>query len=304
MPAKAFNPQIFLEFLCYCVFGGLIFYLVSSEKYLAYVTPRLKPYLYFTSIVMGVWALTALGRLFRPQHKLRSAHCFVLVIPIVLLLLPHAPVSAANLSGNYIGGSAFLNRSGQSALSMFPKQAAVKDSAEGGTGSPGGLSITIENASSPEDKVQAEIIQEPLAKSPAGTKASVLPGLDIGNKKITVAHEDFSMWLTEMYTNLKKYQGYTVIMTGFVFKDPEFLKKNEFVPARLMMSCCVGDLAPAGILCNYAEADQLQAGAWVTVEGTLSLGQHEYDGILSDEPQIKVTKITPAEAVEGYIYPY
>lgn len=287
MPAKAFNPQIFLEFLCYCVFGGLIFYLVSSEKYLTYVTPRLKPYLYFTSIVMGVWALTALGRLFRPQHKLRSAHCFVLVIPIVLLLLPHAPVSASNLSGNYIGGSAFSNRSGQSALSMQND-----------------LSITIEDASSPEDKVQAEIIQEPLAGLPAGAYVSELPGLDMGNKRITVAHEDFSMWLTEMYTNIEKYQGYTVVMTGFVFNDPEFLKEDEFVPARLMMSCCVGDLAPAGILCKYDRADQLQAESWVTVEGTLTLGQHEYDGVLSDEPQIRVTKITPAEAVEGYIYPY
>ncbi len=287
MPAKAFNPQIFLEFLCYCVFGGLIFYLVSSEKYLTYVTPRLKPCLYFTSIVMGVWALTALGRLFRPQHKLRSAHCFVLVIPIVLLLLPHAPVSASNLSGNYIGGSAFSNRSGQSALSMQND-----------------LSITIEDASSPEDKVQAEIIQEPLAGLPAGAYVSELPGLDMGNKRITVAHEDFSMWLTEMYTNIEKYQGYTVVMTGFVFNDPEFLKEDEFVPARLMMSCCVGDLAPAGILCKYDQADQLQAESWVTVEGTLTLGQHEYDGVLSDEPQIRVTKITPAEAVEGYIYPY
>lgn len=287
MPAKAFNPQIFLEFLCYCVFGGLIFYLVSSEKYLTYVTPRLKPYLYFTSIVMGVWALTALGRLFRPQHKLRSAHCFVLVIPIVLLLLPHAPVSASNLSGNYIGGSAFSNRSGQSALSMQND-----------------LSITIEDASSPEDKVQAEIIQEPLAGLPAGAYVSELPGLDMGNKRITVAHEDFSMWLTEMYTNIEKYQGYTVVMTGFVFNDPEFLKEDEFVPARLMMSCCVGDLAPAGILCKYDQADQLQAESWVTVEGTLTLGQHEYDGVLADEPQIMVTKITPAEAVEGYIYPY
>lgn len=304
MPAKAFNPQIFLEFLCYCVFGGLIFYLVSSEKYLTYVTPRLKPYLYFTSIVMGVWALTALGRLFRPQHKLRSAHCFVLVIPIVLLLLPHAPVSASNLSGNYIGGSAFSNRSGQSALSILPKQTAGKDSAEKSTGSPGDLSITIENGSSPEDKVQAEIIQEPPAELPAGAYSSDLPGLDTGNKKITVAHEDFSMWLTEMYTNMKKYQGYTVVMTGFVFKDPEFLKENEFVPARLMMSCCVGDLAPAGILCKYDQADQLQAESWVTVEGTLTLGQYEYDGVLSDEPQLKVTKITPAEAVEGYVYPY
>ncbi|HBC93948.1 MAG TPA: TIGR03943 family protein, partial [Pelotomaculum sp.] len=107
MQARAFNPQIFLELLCYSTFGGLMFHLVDSEKYLSYVTPRMKPYLYFTAIVMLIWACVGLGRLFRPQHKIRSAHCFVLVFPILLLLLPHNPLSTADLSDRYIGGKTF-----------------------------------------------------------------------------------------------------------------------------------------------------------------------------------------------------
>jgi putative membrane protein len=291
MQAKAFNPQIFLEFLCYSVFGGLMLYLVSSGKYLSYVTPRMEPYLYFTAIVMGIWALVGLGRLFRPQHRVRSAHCFVLVIPILLLLLPHSPLSTSDLSGNYIGGNTFSSRSGQ------PQ----KQAPAGESGSNDPSSIPTENPA----ESSTDPADDPAAVTPPENEyLTNLPGLDVANQKITVSNDDFGVWLTEIYTNTKKYGGYTVVMTGFVFKDPETLKKDEFVPARLMMSCCVADLTPAGLLCKYDKASELKADSWVTVEGTLFIGQYEYDGIKYDEPQITVTKITPAEAVEGYVYPY
>lgn len=71
-----------------------------------------------------------------------------------------------------------------------------------------------------------------------------------------------------------------------------------------MMSCCVADLSPAGITCEYDKAPELEAGSWVTVEGTLQVGQYEYNGQQYKEPQITVTKITPAEEVKDYIYPF
>ncbi|MEL7563772.1 MAG: hypothetical protein AAGU27_02650 [Dehalobacterium sp.] len=42
----------------------------------------------------------------------------------------------------------------------------------------------------------------------------------------------------------------------------------------------------------------------MTVEGILFIGEYEYDGEVYDDPQISVTKITPVEEVEGYVYPY
>ena len=95
---KILNPQVFLEFACFTAFAVLMLYLVSTGKYRSYVTPRMTPYFYFTSAVMAVWAIGGLSRLFRPQHKTRVAHCFVLAIPVVLLLLPHTPVNTADLS--------------------------------------------------------------------------------------------------------------------------------------------------------------------------------------------------------------
>ena len=94
-------------------------------------------------------------------------------------------------------------------------------------------------------------------------------------------------------------------MTGFVFKDPEITKKDEFIPARLAMTCCVADLSPSGLFCKYARASELKENSWVTVEGTIFMAKIKYDdGQYYDDPQISVTKITPAEEVDGYVYPY
>ncbi|HHV08751.1 MAG TPA: TIGR03943 family protein [Clostridiales bacterium] len=297
MQAKAFNPQVFLEFLCYCVFGGLILYLVKSGKYLSYVTPRMEPYLYFTVIVMGIWALAGLGRLFRPQYKIRSSHCYVLAIPILLLSFPHSPLSISDLSGNYVSGNT---------LSSVPNVAP----AESITGPTDDSSSYSENDFSSSDSAAMDSIDPSLSDTQTGILeeedgyTTNLPGLDTANKKITVSNDNFSMWLTVLYDNIEEYNGYTIIMTGYIFNDSESLQKDEFVLARLMMSCCAADLSPAGLICKYDKASALEAGSWVTIEGTIFIGQYEYDGEKYDDPQISVAKITPTKEVEGYIYPF
>lgn len=285
MQAKAFNPQIFLEFLCYSIFGGLICYLIFSKKYLLYVTPRMEPYLYFTAVIMGIWAAAGIVRLFRPRYKVRLSHCYVLVIPILLLLIPHSPLNASDLAGNFTAANASGN---------MPKETLSESTA----GSPEDFSVN--EGEQWEDNSLAGSEEDTVSDS----YFSGLTGLDEVNKKITVSDEEFGLWLTEFSINMEKYEGYTVVMTGYVFKDPEFMNNDEFAAARLMMSCCVADLAPAGLIFKYDKADQLEPDSWVSVEGTLSIGQYEYEGQMYDEPQVLVTNITPAEEVEGYVYSY
>lgn len=298
MQAKAFNFQIFLESLCYSVFGGLMFFLVSSGKYIYYVTPRMEPYLYFTAIVMLIWACVGLRRLFRPQHKIRSAHCFVLVIPILFLLLPHSPLSTADLSANYAGGN------------IFSQQNTVNKTNQQNSSNNADLSTPTLSESNVDSTVTSHAdnnVSDPTNSVPPNTQSTTtddneagLPGLDTANKKIIVGNDKFYLWFTEVYTNIDKYEGYTIAITGYVFKDPQYFAKNEFVPARLAMTCCVADLTPIGMLCKYDKVSNLKADSWVTVEGVIHKGQ--YKG--QDEPQITVTKITPAEEVKGYIYPH
>lgn len=309
MQAKAFNPQIFLELLCYSVFGGLMLYLVNSGKYLAYVTPRMVPYLYFTAIVMGIWVLAGLGRLFRPQYKIRSMHCFMLALPILLLLLPHRPLSTSNFTGNYVGRSTFSGLAGQNAYksgntgSNAMTSIPTKDPTESSTESIDDPFAIVENDLPSKDNIPSDSI-DTQTDVLQNEYSIALPGLDRVNKKIIVSNDDFGIWLSEIYMNMEKYEGYTVVMTGFVFKDPEIIKEDQFVHARLMMSCCVADLTPAGLLCKYDKVSELKADSWVTVEGTLFIGKYEYGGMVYDDPQISVTKITPAKEVVGYVYPY
>ncbi|WP_342758938.1 TIGR03943 family putative permease subunit [Kineothrix sedimenti] len=302
MQAKAFNSQAFLEFLCFFIFGGLLLYLAKSGKYLSYVTPRMEPYIYFASIVMGIWALTGFCRLFRPQHRLRSSHCLVVGIPILLLLLPHSPLTTSSLTGNYSNKNAFSASAGQELYSK-PDEASLEDSIDQtDTSSP------AEDELSSADTAVSDTVDTAVADAqsaiPEEQASVVLPGLDTANKKIIVSNDDFSMWLTEIYINIEKYTGYTIDITGYVFKNPDYYNDDEFVPARLMMSCCVADLVPVGLTCKYDNVSELEEGSWVTVEGTLHVGQYEYDGEQYEEPQISVTQITPAEEVSDYVYPF
>ena len=89
MTKNCWNSQALAEISCYLAFAGAMLYLVRSGRYLSYVTPKLAPYLCFSAAVMVVWALSSLGRVFRIQYRKHIAHCFVLAIPLLLLLLPH-----------------------------------------------------------------------------------------------------------------------------------------------------------------------------------------------------------------------
>lgn len=117
MTKNCWNSQALAEISCYLAFAGAMLYLVRSGRYLSYVTPKLAPYLCFSAAVMVVWALSSLGRMFRIQYRKHIAHCFVLAIPLLLLLLPHDTVglrdisdSAGLLNGSMVSGAAGRGR--------------------------------------------------------------------------------------------------------------------------------------------------------------------------------------------------
>jgi putative membrane protein len=300
--ARAFNPQVFLELVCYMSFSILTFYLVYSGKYLTYVTPRMAPYLYFTSIVMLLWAGAGVFRLFRPQNRLRVAHCFVPAIPILLLLLPHSALSAADLSYNYAGGNAFAGPGAQAfAVGGTPTASSANGGApaqaQGGANPPPAASAAL-----PDDAPQAgdETSPAPQTEDAADGAPANASAASAAAPLIEVGDDEFYTWLNELYMDPDFYEGRRIAVTGFVFKDPEVLGADEFVPARLGMTCCVADLVPYGLVCKYDKAGELTADAWVRVEGVVQIGM--YEGM--EEPQIAVTSIEPADPVEGYIYPF
>jgi putative membrane protein len=333
---RVMNPQVLLEFLSYIIFAALMFYLVSTGKYQSYVTPRMVPCFYFTSAVMAVWAFGGLSRLFRPRNKIRTAHCFVLAIPIMLLLLPHSPITASDMSSGYLSRNVYTALQGQSSSktpggrstpddsnfyisSAAPAEDQSADNTdidETAISSEDQSADNISNASATDTAVpdNSEAFSADTTVSDAqpdvsndaqeGEYTAKLSGLDVKNKEIIVSNRDFGLWLSEILTDMDKYIGYKVVMTGFIFKNPEMMSKDEFMTARLMMSCCVADLAPAGLFCKYEKANGLKEDSWVTVEGTIYRGKIKIDDQEIDDPQISITKITPAREVDGYVYAY
>lgn len=126
-----------------------------------------------------------------------------------------------------------------------------------------------------------------------------LSGLDEEEKFIFVTDEEFGAWYTELTANGEAYDGYTIRIKGFIFKSPDFMKENEFMISRLLMTCCVADVAPGGIISVYENSPSLAAGDWYTLEGRLQMEKRTGYFV----PRILVEKLETAEPVDGYAYP-
>jgi putative membrane protein len=269
--AREFNPQMFLETLTCFVFACLLLYLTISGKYLNYLTPRMRPYLYFAAVVLLVWAASGASRVFSARRLPRCAHCAVLLIPALLIALPHRALGASDASFGYITGG----------LTSSSTNADAGTSDADAPGVP----------ASPED---ADLeIASPQA-------APELAGLDAVNRRITINDTDYYLWICEIYDNLDVYVGFTVSVTGYVLREPDVTGEDEFIPARLMMACCAADLVACGLVCRYDGAAQLADGDWVTVEGVLEKGKYmEYD-----EARIAAVSVRPADPIESFVYMY
>ena len=314
---RVLNPQALLELICFAAFAAMIVVLVVTGQYRDYVTPRMIPYFILTVLVMMLWMVSALTRLFRPQHRTHALHCFVLVLPILLLLLPHSAIAAPQVSAKLaVAGAPYASTQKAKAIgqedtpvatpspqwpqanddvspSASPQWTGVSDIA------PPSPDTTPTDAVTSEPTEAPEVSDAPAVQEDTADIDDVPDGLDKKNKTITVTNDTFSAWLYELTMNVDRYEGYQITITGFVFRDKSTMKGNEFVPARLMMSCCVADLAPCGFICKYDKASELKDDSWVTVTGTMH--KAPYQGY--DTPHITVTKVEPAQKVDGYIYP-
>lgn len=276
MTKNCWNSQALAEISCYLAFAGAMLYLVRSGRYLSYVTPKLAPYLCFSAAVMVVWALSSLGRVFRIQYRKHIAHCFVLAIPLLLLLLPHDTVGLRDISDS----AGLLNGS------------MVSGAAGGGGGIPATGSPIPSNQEDTEAEgpAQAEASADGYTTLDAYGAPLELHGYNSRQQTITVSNEEFYDWLCVFYTDIEQLEGFQVTMTGQVYKNTPVMADNEFVPARLVMACCVADLSPCGLFCTYGNVSELESDSWVTVTGIL-YGE-QYKG--QEEPRLRVTSVVPA----------
>ena len=125
------------------------------------------------------------------------------------------------------------------------------------------------------------------------------PGISKDKKEIVLNSDNFYQTIVKVGSNVDQYKDYTVYMTGYVNRDDNTLKSNEFTISRMAMSCCIADVAPIGMTAYKPDGDSLANEQWVSIEGKVST--RDFHG--RAQPYVEVTKIKTAEPILGYVYP-
>ena len=317
LKGKGLNVQVLMESACYLLFGYLMLHLTYSGGYLNYVTPRMKPYLYGLSFLMFLWAAAKGRHLLVPQYRVSLGRSFVLIIPIMLLLTRPAVSGGSSMARNYDssgismvsgnGGSQPQTGSGQQ---VPPSDGGkTKGLPEGEESAPAqsdwDSSETdgyFETGGYQEDAAEwADEYQEDAAERSDEEEQpwDGLNGLDEETKTITIADEDYYAWMYELGSFAEKYEGYTVVMKGFIYRDPEIEKECDFALVRLSMWCCAADLTPIGFFVDCDGKLDYKDDDWVVVKGTFEINADD------DSLMLKAQSIEAAEKPEEeYVYPY
>jgi putative membrane protein len=116
-----------------------------------------------------------------------------------------------------------------------------------------------------------------------------------------VTDDNYFEVLNALYDDMDSYLGRRIEMTGFVFFDPENFAADQFVPARMLMTCCAADMVAVGALCRYDDAAALEEDSWVKVVGTVGATDFLGETVPYIEAE-SVQETTPPD--DEYIYPY
>ncbi len=111
--------------------------------------------------------------------------------------------------------------------------------------------------------------------------------MELSDGKIIITNENFSAWLTEIYTKSYSYYDEEIELSGELWHG-EKLPENEFAIGRFMMLCCAADMQPVGLLCKAKEKVKLEDGDWIKLRGILKERSFEDE---PSEPYIEVISI-------------
>lgn len=96
-----------------------------------------------------------------------------------------------------------------------------------------------------------------------------------------------------------EFNGQLVDVTGFIYREPNFLD-TDFMVARFTMSCCVADAYPIGLPVTADDAKNFDDGVWVRVQGKLKANDF-------DENFVPVVYASTIELIDPpqqpYLYP-
>lgn len=144
---------------------------------------------------------------------------------------------------------------------------------------------------------------------PSGQNISIFKNNESDNNKsseddvIEVNEKNYLKIVEDMENNINKYKGKKIVISGFVFKEDSF-SEDEFVVARMLVSCCAADSEFIGLMCKWDGSKELQDDKWVKIQGIIDVTNYkdkENDRII---PAIRVNSIEKIDKPKNeYVYP-
>ncbi|MBU3076120.1 TIGR03943 family putative permease subunit [Clostridium estertheticum] len=265
---KKINIEVLLKLVILTGFAFFFYDIIKSKKVLLYVAPRIIPYIKFGIVAMISLSLFIIRDIFKPKRKVNIKPYLFFIIPLLMaFMMPEASVSSKSMS--LVGAKSVSQIDNIKQKNITDKGIINKDKITGNT-------TTKTNSSKVDEK------------------------LEMHDNTIVISDNNFEKWTEEISNNMLKYEGKKIELIGFVFKADGF-KNNEFVPARLMMTCCAADLVPVGLLANYDKAKDLKQDTWIKVTGKIKI--LNYNGEKTPIIIVESIKNTEKSKIE-YVYPF
>lgn len=122
-----------------------------------------------------------------------------------------------------------------------------------------------------------------------------------------IPFEDWSFYnlSSDLNANPARYQGRTISMTGFSFR-PSILPDDRLYLTRFLITCCVADAEPLGLLTELNNASKFADYAWLRIEGVIDLATapNPYTGKDEEVPVLRAVKVEEVEKpISAYIFP-
>ena len=309
------NMEAVLKLVILLGFALFFYVTISSGNAQKYVHPRIVPYMKFGIVAMVLISLFVSRTVFKPRRAKTNLWPYLLfIIPLMsAFLLPAGTIESATISGNTLKSVPSANAGARSAGSSVIADTGRTDAAAADTEDPawsretsGPSEAGTDGYTDPAEQGPPDTEPDPSGNAPTETAESEAPPadtyddpLELSGDTIVVNDGNYVMWDNELYSNMEKYKGKNIEITGKVLKDEE-MEADEFGVIRMMMSCCAADLQPVGLICHYDGADGLKGDSWVAVKGKIVL--EEYEGELY--PVISVESVQKAEKPKDeYVYP-
>jgi putative membrane protein len=292
-------------------FSSYIVVLTKSDSLQLYIAPRMMLYvkmasvaLYIIACFQGYMALRSYwGKPVAcdcsqpaPRSLLRNIGAYgLLVLPLLIgFLLPDTALNSTMVAAKGMNLSAATTsmttpRPDSYNLPSFPKPATSSQTLRANQ-------PEAAQATKPESDIE-QLFQSPDEWNEDFAKMGVI----LYKKDRIIVQPDIYMEILSTIDLFKdNFIGKEIELTGFVYREEDKMRTNQFVVGRFAVSCCSADASPYGVLVEFPTAPNYPQDMWVKVTGTIQNGHYNGNDIF----KIAATKIEKIEAPSSpYVYP-